>query len=257
MLPLPSPESILHGAAIFFRAGAFLFLLPLVGRPVPASLRAALGAFLAFIAVPLSTPAAGLTIPHHWTGFALLAGREAFIGFMMGYAVLAIFYLCQIAGQFISVQIGLMQSNIFNPMMSEQETAIGTAMSMLAVALLFALNIHHLIIFAFLRSLQIAPPGTLGFSAGSAETVVSGIGKIFLIATQMSAPIIAVNYIVTLAFAILGKAVPSMNILILSFGVRIWVGIFVLIMVFVVVAQFLLGVIQDTPERMLQFLPIR
>ena len=73
----------------------------------------------------------------------------------------------------------------------------------------------------------------------------------------MAAPIIAVNYIVTLAFAILGRAVPTMNVLILSFGVRIFAGISVLILVFVVMAQLLLSAIYETPERMLQFLPIR
>jgi flagellar biosynthesis protein FliR len=73
----------------------------------------------------------------------------------------------------------------------------------------------------------------------------------------MAAPLIAVNYIITLSFAILGRAVPGMNILVLSFGVRVFVGLSVLALVFGMIVQFLIGMINDSPEQMLQFLPFR
>lgn len=227
------------------------------GRPVPVIVRTSVAVFLVIFALPISEPAAELVMPGHWSGIMLIAVRESFIGFMLGFGVSVIFYICQVAGQFISMQIGLMQSNLFNPLINEQETVLGTGMTMVAIVMIFVLDVHHTIIFAFIRSLTIAPAGTASFSGASAEQVVSGIGNIFLISTQMAAPIIAVNYIVTLAFAILGRAVPTMNVLILSFGVRIFAGISVLILVFIVMAQFLLSAIYDTPERMLQFLPIR
>lgn len=256
-MSIPDPQYLLHAGAIFFRAGTFFLLLPLFGRPVPVSVRTTMAVFLVIFAVPLSEPAAELVMPGHWSGLVLIAIRESFIGFMLGFGVMVIFYVCQVAGHFISMQIGLMQSNLFNPLVNEQESILGTGMIMLSMILIFILNVHHLIIYAFIRSLSIAPPGVNAFSGASAEQVVGGIGNIFLISTQMAAPLIAVNYIVTLAFAILGRAVPSMNVLILSFGVRIFAGISVLILIFLVMVQFLLSVIHDTPERMLQFLPIR
>ena len=254
---LPDPLILLHGAAIFFRAGAFFLLIPMFGRPVPMLVRTAMAAFLVIFAVPLTDPDPSLVLPGHWSGIVLVAIRETFMGFMMGFGVAVVFYVCQVAGQFISMQVGLLQSNLFNPLINEQQSTIGTAMTMMSIVLIFALDIHQMVIFAFVRSLSIAPAGTNAFSGASGEQVVNGIGNIFLIATQMAAPVIAVNYIVTLAFAILGRAVPTMNVLILSFGVRIFAGISVLILIFAVVVQYLLSVIHDTPERMLQFLPIR
>lgn len=201
MISLWSPETLLHGAAIFFRAGALFMLLPLFGRPVPITVRTALGVFLVIFAVPLSTPDPSLRIPDHWSQFVIIAGREAFIGLMMGYGAMVVYYVCQVAGKLMSMQIGLMQSNMFNPLMTEQESVLGTGMSMMAIVLTFILNVHHLILFAFLRSLALAPPGTSAFHGASGEQVVNIIGSIFLISTQMSAPLIAVNFIVTLAFA--------------------------------------------------------
>lgn len=256
-MPVPDPVYLLHAAAIFFRAGAFLLILPLFGRPVPVIVRTSVALILVMVSLPISEPAAALEIPGHWSGLIFVAIRESFIGFTLGFGVSVVFYICQVAGQLISMQIGLMQSNLFNPLINEQETVLGTGMTMLAILLIFILDVHHLIILGFVRSLSIAPAGISSFNGASAEQVVAGIGKIFLISTQMAAPLIAVNYIVTLAFAILGRAVPTMNVLILSFGVRIFAGISVLILVFVVLVQFLLSEIHDTPERMLQFLPIR
>jgi flagellar biosynthetic protein FliR len=250
------PGLLLHGYAIFLRAGAFLFLLPLLGRPVPVLVRAAGALFLAVFMVPLTDPAPELVMPGDFIGLALLGIREVFIGFVMGYSVQVIFYLCSISGRLMSMEIGLMQSKLFNPLMADQQTVLATGMTTLSTVLIFTLDIHHLIIFAFKRSLELMPAGTADLGSAGSSYVVQSVGNIFLLSVQMSAPLIAVNFIVTLSFAILGRAVPNLNILILSFGVRILAGFFVLILVFVVVVQFLLGVINGTPERMLQFLPL-
>lgn len=251
------PEMLLLGFGIFLRAGALFYLLPFMNRPVPVTVRAALALLVAVLLAPLVEAGAGLHGQLGLWPMVILGIREIFIGFLMGYAVQVIFYVCQVAGRLLSMEIGLMQSNLFNPLMGQQETVLGTGMTMMSIVLIFTLDIHHQILFAFARSLELMPVGFGSLSAGSGELVVRSVGNIFLLAVQMSAPLIAVNYIVTLGFAILGRAVPTVNVLILSFGVRIGVGFAVLILVFVVVAQFLLGLIQGTPERMLQFLPFR
>jgi len=255
-MSLPAIDLFLHGYAIFLRGSAFLFLLPFVGRPVPVLIRAAAGVYLAVFLVPVTTPATSLQMPAHIPDLVVISIREIMIGFIMGYAVQMVFYLCSVSGRLLSMEIGLMQSNLFNTMTSEQSTVLSTAMTSLAIVLIFTLEIHHSILSAFVRSFDLLPAGTAAIGAGSADDVIRGVGNIFLLAVQISAPLIAVNFIVTLSFAILGRAVPNLNILVLSFGARILAGFFVLIIVFVVVVQFLLGHINGTPERILQFLPL-
>ena len=171
-MPIPDPAYMLHAAAIFFRAGGLLLILPMFGRPVPVIVRTSVAVFLVVFALPLSEPAAELVMPGHWSGLILVAIRESFIGFMLGFGVSVVFYICQVAGQFISMQIGLMQSNLFNPLINEQETVLGTGMTMVAIILMFTLDIHHTIIFAFIRSLSIAPAGMASFDGASGEQVV-------------------------------------------------------------------------------------
>ena len=81
---------------------------------------------------------------------------------------------------------------------------------------------------AFLRSFEIAPVGVLALHRSVAEVFVSATGNIFLLALQMAAPLLAVNFVVTFAFVILGKAAPSINVFSESFSVRVLTGIILL-----------------------------
>jgi flagellar biosynthetic protein FliR len=256
-MDLPDPEVIIHGYAIFLRAGAFLMLLPFVGQPVPLMVRTATSIYLAFLMLPLVEPHPAVLLPGGLAELLLLSVREILIGAVMGFAVLLLFHLCHYAGQFISMQMGLMQSNLFNPITQEQSTVMSTAFTMLTIVIIFTLEVHHSLLFAFNRSLEIMPGGSPLTGDKMLGILVLDVGKIFIVGVQMAAPLIAVNYIVTLSFAVLGRAVPNMNVLMLSFGVRIGMGFIVMIMVLVVLVQMLIGMIYDSPIRMLQFLPFR
>ena len=256
-MELFDPEVILHGYGIFLRAGALFFLIPIFNSPVPRSIRVAASLMFAFLMVPLVEPVNLQSQMASYLDLFVIAFRELLIGALMGFAVQLIFHLCHFAGQLMSMEVGLMQSNLFNPLTKQNDTVLSTGMTMLVLVLIFTMNIHHFLIFAFLRSLEIMPIGSSLMVEGASEVLVDEVGKIFILGIQMSAPLIAVNYIVTLSFAILGRAVPNMNVLMVSFGVRIAMGFVVLIMVFLVVAQILIGMINDSPERMLQILPFR
>lgn len=252
---LPDSVTLLYAAGVFLRAGSFFFLLPFLGRPVPVTVRVGLAVFLAYTAVLLVPVPEGLVMPGHWSGLVAFALIEAFLGFAMALGVLLLFHMIQAAGEMISTQMGLMQSNILNPMSGMQESVLGTGLMMLTIVMIFILNVHHEILYGFVESLRIAPVGAVPSGRHNVDFVLYETGKIFLISAQMAGPLIAVNYIVTLSFAFLGKIIPTMNVLILSFSLRLALGFFILILVFYMLAQVMLSQVSQTPERMLQFLP--
>ena len=65
--------------------------------------------------------------------------------------------------------------------------------------------------------------------AGSIGGLIQNSAKILVLGLQMAAPIVAVNFLINLAFAILGKIVPRMNVFVTSFTIRIAAGFLILL----------------------------
>ena len=86
------------------------------------------------------------------------------------------------------------------------------------------------------------------------DTVIAASGRIFLLAVQISAPLLAISFLVNMAFSVLGRAAPSLNVFILSFPVQILAGLTVFSMTLGLTIQYILRDMQHLPELMLHFL---
>jgi flagellar biosynthetic protein FliR len=146
-------------------------------------------------------------------------------------------------------------STQIDPVSRDRSSSVGTLLYYLAVVLFFITNCHHAVILAFLRSFDIAPLGVPIFTRNVAEYFVVETGNIFLIALQMAAPIMAINFTVTFTFAILGKAAPGMSVFTESFSVRILAGMTLLGLTLGLTAQIVLSHLRESPEVMLRLLP--
>jgi flagellar biosynthetic protein FliR len=81
--------------------------------------------------------------------------------------------------------------------------------------------------------------------------VVARSGKVFLLALQIAAPVMAVSFLVTLVFAVLGRAVPQMNVFSESFPVRTLVGLVTFGLTCSFMAQHIANYLRRLPEDML------
>ena len=238
----------------FVRTGGLFAMLPVFsGRGIPVLVRVALTAFLAWtVAATLQTPVA---VSADLSTLVLTLAHELIIGLLMGLGVRLVFFAIEVAGQLVSTEMGLSMSAQIDPISQNSPTSIGLAMYYLGAMLFIVSGTHHYVLAAFLRSFELSPPGLLSFNANAGEVFVRSTGNIFLIAVQIAAPIMAVNFIVTLTFAILGKAAPSMNVFAESFAARILVGLTVLGLTLGVTAQLVLSELRQAPELMLRLIP--
>ena len=248
------PEQLFFWMMAFIRAGGLLMMTPVFsGKMIPIPVRLALAGFLAYAAtgfVPM--PAA---IPGDMLTLILGSLHELVTGLLMGLAVRLVFFAIEMAGQIISTEIGLVMSAQLDPVSQNSSTSIGTALFYLGSLLFLLSGAHHAMFAAFLRSFTISPPGSTGLSGAAGEVLVQSSGSIFLIAVQMAAPILATNFVVTLSFAILGKAAPSMNVFAESFAARILAGMTLLGLTMGLTAQLVLSHFQNAPELMLRLIP--
>jgi flagellar biosynthesis protein FliR len=239
---------------LFVRAGGMIALLPgISAQPIPVQVRVAIAGFLAYAATGFVPHAP--VIPANLGVMALAMTYELLIGLLLGFSARIIFYAVDFAGSLISTEMGLSNSPQIDPITMRSSTAVGSLISYLAILLFFVSNSHHTVIAAFMRSVQIAPLGIPMLDRNVAEYFVIQTGSIFLVGLQMSAPIMAVNFIVTFTFAVLGKAAPGMSVFSESFSVRILAGLTLLGITLGLTAQIVLSHLRESPEIMLRMLP--
>jgi len=238
---------------ISIRATSFLMLLPgLTGQPMPVTMRLALGLTVAMLLAPVVPIPAQIPT----TLLALLAaiGGEVLVGLLMGFVGRMAFYATEMAGRVIATEVGLTATpGIEAPTASNEPFA--SLMHRFAVVLYFAVGAHLLAIGAFARSFTFAPPGLAGLNSAAADQLIVITAKTFSVGVQLAAPFIALNYLLTLAFGLLGRTVSKVNVFILSMGARSLAGLALLGGAGVLIARYLLAAFERLPSDMLVYLP--
>ncbi|MFO1486956.1 MAG: flagellar biosynthetic protein FliR [Verrucomicrobiota bacterium] len=211
---------------VFMRLSAFLYVLPFFSTiNFPHMMRIALGALAAMLIAPLLPP-----FPLAQLKFFSLIGvmfQEVSVGLLLGFLARMIFYAVELAGNIISTEMGLNLASVMNPAEGQTVQAPGMMLFFLATIVMLTLDLHHWILMGFERTYLVLPIGGAHLNSALFEAIVAQTARIFMVALQISAPMIAVSFVVTMIFAVLSRAVPQMNVFAESFGFRIAAGLIV------------------------------
>jgi flagellar biosynthetic protein FliR len=147
--------------------------------------------------------------------------------------------------------MGLTLPQEFSSLTGGNAMAPSMALYWLALMLLLSLDLHHWMIAGFERSYALVPIGGAHLSEGLLLDVVGRSLKVFVIALQVAAPVMAVSFIITLVFAVLSRAVPQMNVFSESFPVRTLAGLLTFGLTCNFMAQHIANYLRRLPEDML------
>ena len=235
---------------VFLRTGAFFMGIPLfAGRMLPMKIKTAFGLILALLINPLIP--ANLELATTFAGVILLALNEVCIGLLLAMTVRMIFFAVELAGYLISYEIGLMASNSVNPLLGSSDATITTLLYYFSLLVFFVAGIHYDVLKAFIMSFEILPIGNFFLSTNPMREFVREVSRVFVIGTLMAAPFIALNFLVNVSFAVLGKAVPKMNVFMTSFSVRILGGLVLLVSSLLLLTSYILDNSRRSVEVML------
>lgn len=238
------------------RAVGVVSALPtLAGRALPVVLRVALavglGALLAGVAPAPATPP-----PATVGDLVLCAVHELMLGLAMGLVVRALLSAAELAGRLIASEIGLMAAPGFDVPTPAQEP-LPSFFAFFAGVMFFTLHAHEGVLAAFARSFEIAPAGAGRVSPEAATTLIGAVSALLELALRMAAPFLALNFLITLSFAILGRAVQKMNVFILSYALRSMLGFTLLAGAAGLLARHLSVEFDRLPWRMLELVGTR
>ncbi len=246
---------VLSWLMISLRALGIVLLFPTLGaQHLPAVVRVALSMALASVMYNIVPHLQEL--PPSVLKLVIAAGGELLLGLAMGFVGRLVFATVDAAGRMINTEIGMGgMPGIDTPRPSDEPLA---ALLSLFAGLLFFLSGAHLgCLAAFAKSFDFAPAGQPAFGAVSAETLISATGNVIELGFRIAAPFIAMNFLINLAFSVLGRAVPRMNVFVTSFSIRIIVGLSLLASSGMLLARYLWVEFDQLPGRMLDLLPLK
>ena len=246
-------EEIVVWVLVFLRTGAFFLGIPLfAGKLIPVKVRTAFALLLSILINPLIP--AQLNLAYHFAGVILLALNEVCIGLLLAMTVRMVFFAVELAGHLISYEIGLMASNSVNPLLGSTDATLTTLLYYFSLLLFFVAGIHYEVIKAFIMSFEVLPIGQFFLSANPTIEFVQEVSHVFVLGTLIAAPFIAMNFLINISFAVLGKAVPKMNVFMTSFAIRILSGLVLLVSSILLISSYILDNSKRTVSVMIDII---
>jgi flagellar biosynthesis protein FliR len=245
------PTDLVTWLLVFARCSAMLAIFPVFSvSHFPVQLRIALGALLAFFISVTLPPVAAASLGL-WGLIGLLC-LEVCVGLLLGFVGRILFFAFDAAGNVMATEMGLMMAVEVNPLSGVRSDTPGVILNFLAITLFLSLDLHHWFLRGFQRTYVLVPIGAAHLSTAVFMDLVARTGGIFFIAVQLAAPLIAVSFVITLTFSMVGRAVPQMNVFSESFAFRVMAGLVVFGATLQLMAQYIANYLHRLPEDMLR-----
>jgi flagellar biosynthetic protein FliR len=232
-------------ALLLVRPGLLLLTTPLFGGAyAPAMLKVGLTVTIAVALIPL------VPLPETLgaTGLAVVVTREALIGLALGFAIRVLVAGAEFAGHLAGFQLGFTYASIVDPQSGVRNGVLSALYGTVTIVVFFAIDAHHDVLRALVRSFEALPVGGGHVGDGLAILVMRLLGLVFIVGSQLAAPVIIVLLVTELALGLVARAAPSMNLMAQGFPIRLIVGLLTL----ATVVKIIPGVVAGALPRALE-----
>jgi flagellar biosynthetic protein FliR len=216
----------------FARVGTMVMVLPGIGEHnMPSRVRLTIALVLTAVLVPTHEKA--YTVDLTALGpVMLMAVQEIIIGAVLGLTARLAISALQVAGAVVAQQLGLGFVTAVDPTNSnEQGALVGNFLTMLGVTLVFATNMHYLVIAALNDSYTIFHPGQIPLVGDVAHHFTQVIAGAFRIGVQLSAPFLVFGLLFNLGLGVLSRLMPQMQVFFIGLPLSIMLGLLLLLLV--------------------------
>lgn len=207
-------------------SGLFIAMIGLSAKSIPPQVRALLGIMLTLIIMPVVPPSPIENLVDVGTFFIVI--QQLLIGVAIGFISMMVLNTFVLAGQIIAMQTGLGFASIVDPVNGINVPAVGQFYLILATLLFWTLDGHLSMIQMIVMSFEAFPIGEAWWTGEQFRDIAHWAGWMFISAVTLSlAPIVSL-LIVNLAFGVMTKAAPQLNIFSIGFSIAQVMGLLII-----------------------------
>jgi flagellar biosynthetic protein FliR len=214
------PGTISAFGLYLVRTSAMVLSAPILGTGAGYAMhRIALIVSLAFLLFAASgSPLVGPPTPLE---FGALAGREILIGLALGFVLQLAALTVRVGGELIGQEMGFAMAHQVDPQTGVSMPVVAQLYDGLFLIGFLAIDGHHWLVRALSDSFARAPVGELAGTTRLWPAVEALFLQTFRAGLVFAAPVMVLMFLVSVMIALLGRAVPQINLMDIGFTLRI------------------------------------
>jgi flagellar biosynthetic protein FliR len=215
----------------FSRIGTMIMLMPGLGElTVSARVRLTLALVLTAVIMPLHRNAYQIDL-QAFEPVVVMLMQELLVGAVLGLLARLTVSALQVAGVIVAQQMGLGFVTAVDPTQGQQGALVGNFLAVLGITMIFATDLHHLVIGALNDSYIIFRPGEVPVLGDVANLLSGTVAGAFRIGVQLAAPFLVFGLLFNLGLGLLSKLMPQMQVFFVGMPLSILVGFLILLLV--------------------------
>ncbi|MCS5516350.1 flagellar biosynthetic protein FliR [Pseudomonas qingdaonensis] len=206
-----------------FRIAAVLMTMPIIGtKMVPGRIRLYLALAITVVVVPGLPPMPEVN-PLSLSGLLLIA-EQILIGAVFGLSLQLFFQIFVVAGQVVAIQMGMAFASMVDPVNGVNVAVVSQFLSMLVTLLFLSMNGHLVVFEVITESFTTLPVGT-GLMVNHYWDLVGRLSWVLGAALLLVLPAITALLVVNIAFGVMTRAAPQLNIFSIGFPLTLVLGL--------------------------------
>ena len=210
--------------------GAFAICPALTESMIPGVARRAAVLAFAWLVIPFIKEAMPPGEPNVWM-FAILAVKEALIGFLIGFFAAIPFWIAENVGNFIDNQRGATMGEVYSPLSGAQVSTTGIFFTQIVSTIFFVGGAIFVFLSALYKSYELWPVFSewVKFASTTPAQILGALDSMLQATVVIAAPIIIIMFLATIGLGLINRTAPQLNVFFLSMPVKSALGIAMLI----------------------------
>jgi flagellar biosynthetic protein FliR len=131
----------------------------------------------------------------------------------------------EVGGMVVAHQMGLANAFALNPSMATQGSIPGAVLGMAGVMLIFATDMHHLLLRSLVQTYALFPAGSPPPVGDMAQTITRFAANSFLVGAELAAPFVVVGLVLFTGIGLLGRLMPQIQFFMIMTPLQIGLGL--------------------------------